>query len=346
LFAERYGLDRPPNFEGQWHLTVHQPLERLAEVHQMSLEAVQSALASSIERHGERRRRRERPALDDKVLASWNALAIAGLATTARCLARADLAEAAGIALQYLHRVHWRDGRLFAASAGEAADAARLPAYLDDHAFLIEAICELARVRFRAEELCWAIELCEVLLAHFEDRQDGGFYFTADDHESLISRSKSFSDDATPSGHAVAARALLSLGALLAEPRYLDAADRTLRAAWPALLTYPEGHAAMLLALEDYLDPRRIVVVRGPAEAIETWRRELDSVFAPRRWTVAIASDAQGLPPALAAKSGGAQPLAYVCRGMQCSAPMDDLTTLVSALEERENKHATTTRSP
>src|SRR6185437_2287782 len=98
------------------------------------------------------------------------------------------------------------------------------------HAFLIEAICELARVRFRAEELGWAIELCEVLLAHFEDREAGGFYFTADDHESLISRSKSFSDDATPSGNAVAARALLALGALLAEPRYLDAAERTLRA--------------------------------------------------------------------------------------------------------------------
>src|ERR1700676_3725757 len=111
------------------------------------------------------------------------------------------------------------------------------------------------------------------MLRHFEDAAAGGFFFTADDHEAQISRPKSFSDEAIPAGNAVAARALLRLGYLLGEPRYLQAAARTLRAAWPAVLKHPESHASMLLALEDYLQPPQIVILRGPASAIEPWQR-------------------------------------------------------------------------
>ncbi len=237
---------------------------------------------------------------------------------------------AATAALRYLRRVHWRDGRLLASSArGEA----RLAAYLDDYAFLLDAILELASVRFSADELAWAGELAEVMLRHFEDRDAGGFFFTADDHEALISRPKSFSDDAIPAGNAIAARALLRLGYLLGEPRYLQAAERTLRAAWPALLKYPDAHASMLHALEDYLQPPQIVILRGPAAAIEPWRRELNAVFAPRRWTLAVPADATGLPPAIASKPAADGALAYVCRGTQCSAPIDSLAALTRELD-------------
>jgi uncharacterized protein len=272
---------------------------------------------------------RVRPGLDDKILASWNALAIAGLATAARCLGREDYADAADAALRYLRRVHWQGGRLLATSA---RGAARLAAYLDDYAFLLDAILELASARFSAEHLAWATELAEVMLRHFEDGAAGGFFFTADDHEALISRPKSFSDEAIPAGNAIAARALLRLGYLLGEPRYLQAAERTLRAAWPALLKYPEGHASMLLALEDYLHPPQIVILRGARPAIEPWQRELNAPFAPRRWTLAIPADASGLPPAVASKPTADGPVAYVCRGMQCSAPINSLMALISEL--------------
>src|SRR5262249_4668521 len=153
---------------------------------------------------------------------SWNALAISGLATAARCLQRDDYASAARAAVDYLRRVHWRDGRLLTTSL---AGRAQLAAYLDDYAFLIDALLELSRVRFSTEDLRWAIELTEVMLQHFEDRESGGFYFTADDHERLISRSKNFGDEAIPAGNAIAAQVLLRLGYLLSEPRYLAAAE-------------------------------------------------------------------------------------------------------------------------
>src|SRR5207253_4819205 len=93
----------------------------------------------------------------------------------------------------------------------------------------------LQQLRFRREELDFAQQLIGVVLKHFADEGAGGFYFTSDDHETLIHRMKSFSDDATPSGNGVAASVLLRLGNLLGEPRYLAAAERTLRAARAAL---------------------------------------------------------------------------------------------------------------
>jgi len=330
LFAARFGLDGPANFEGAWHLCVRSGLDAIAGKHQLPVDVVRAELSGACTTLLQLRGTRVRPGLDDKVLASWNALAIAGLATAARCLGREDYADAADAALRFLRRVHWQGGRLLATSAhGEA----RLAAYLDDHAFLLDAILELASVRFDAGHLAWACELAELMLRHFEDAHVGGFFFTADDSEALISRPKSFSDEAIPAGNATAARALLRLGYLLGETRYLAAAERTLRAAWPALLKYPESHASMLLALEDYLDPPQIVILRGSAQALQPWQRELNAVFAPRRWLLAVPADATGLPPALASKPPGDAPIAYVCRGSQCTAPLRSLAALVGELD-------------
>ncbi len=330
IFAARFGLDGEPNFEGQWHLVVRAGASsRSRSGSGIGADAVATALAAAQARLFALRSQRVRPALDDKSLTSWNALAIGGLAIGARCLQREDYAAAASAALRYLRAAHWREGRLLATSV---AGRAQLPAYLDDYAFLIDALLELSRVRFSADELRWAIELTEAMLQHFEDKQGGGFYFTADDHEHLISRSKSFGDEAIPAGNAIAAQVLLRLGYLLAEPRYLTAAERTLRAAWGALLKYPEAHASMLLALEQWLTPPEIVLLRGPIEALAQWQRRLNSVYAPRRYVIAVPSGLDGLPDALAAKPGGDAPAAYVCRGTHCSAAIHTLDALLSEL--------------
>jgi hypothetical protein len=331
VFAARFGLDAAPNFEQQWHLRVRDGLEHIAASQQLSLQEVRSALASARAKLLQLRATRVRPGLDDKVLCSWNALAINALAITARSLGRADCARAADAALQYLRRVHWRDARLLAASQGGVA---QFNAYLDDYAFLLEAILALQGVRLRLDELQWAIELAELMLRHFEDAPNGGFFFTSDDHEALISRPKSFADEAIPAGNAVAARSLLRLGYLLGDSRYLHAAERTLRAAWPALQQYPEAHACMLQALEEYLDPPQIVLLRGRAAWIEPWQKQLDAGFAPHRWVLAVPSELTELPEAIASKPApaGDGVLAYVCRGSVCAAPIGSLPELLSVL--------------
>jgi uncharacterized protein YyaL (SSP411 family) len=332
LFAARYGLDGAPNFEGHWHLAARMSLDSLAERERLSAEKLREELESARVELLALRATRVRPACDDKLLTSWNALVIGALAVGARCLHRPEWADTATSALRYLRATHWHGGRLLAVSI--SGGAARLPAYLDDHAFLLDAILELASVRFSAEELNWGVELAELLLRHFEDREHGGFFFTADDHESLISRPKSFHDESLPAGNAIAARALLRLGYLLAEPRYLAAAERTLQAAWPSMLAHPEGHASLLLALEDYLDPPQVVILRGAAEALAPWHVQLNAGFTPRRWTLAVPGDAAGLPAALAAKPARETPVGYICRGMQCTAAIDSLSQLLEQLEE------------
>jgi uncharacterized protein len=317
VFAPRYGLDREANFEGHWHLHGFQPVsdESLLESARKKLLAIRS--------------RRIWPGLDDKILTSWNALLIRGMAIASRALGRDDLAQSATAALRFIRSELWRNGRLLATFNDGRA---RLNAYLDDYVFLVDAILELQQVRFDSAELKFAGELMRVVLDHFVD-EAGGFYFTSDDHESLIYRSKSFADDATPAGNGIAAFVFQRMGHLLAEPRYLQEAERTLRAAWLSLEKYPHAHTTLLTALDELLNPPEILILRGPQAEITSWARELHKLYAPRRMVLAVPDDAEDLPPALAKEfPRGSAAVAYVCKGSTCSAPIDSLSGLIHKL--------------
>ena len=330
-FAPRFGLDRPANFEGHWHLHVFRSLEEIAASTQRTSAEIAALIESARAKLFAIRQRRVWPARDDKILASWNALMIRGMAIAARALGRDDFAASAGRALQFIRSTMWRNNRLLATYKDGRA---HLNAYLDDYAYLADAILELQQLRFNADELAFARELLEVLLGHFEDRTAGGFFFTSDDHEVLMHRMKSMSDDATPAGNGIAAFVLVRMGYLLGETRYLDAAERTLRAAWAALEKYPDAHASLLLALEEMLNPTEIVILRGAGAAIGAWQRELARLYSPRRLILAIPADAAGLPAALQDKTARGAAIAYVCRGTTCSAPIDSLGALVQHLGE------------
>jgi uncharacterized protein YyaL (SSP411 family) len=335
-FAPRYGLDLPGNFEGAWHLHTYESLDAIAARLAAPLPEVQGLLDSARAALLEARNRRVWPARDDKILTSWNALMIKGLAIAARVLKRDDLADAAAAAVDFLRHSLWRDGRLLATYKDGRA---HLPAYLDDYAFLADALLELLQTRWRTADLEFARELLDVLLTQFEDAQNGGFFFTAADHEKLFHRSKSFGDDSLPSGNAVAASVLCRLGYLLGDRSYLDAAERTLEAGWAALQQYPQAHMALLNALEDWLSPPQVLIVRAAAgaagmAAAEGWTRQIGAWYAPQRMLFAIPDEAQ-LPPGLQEKRALDGPTAYLCTGMTCSAPLTDLESIVRQLRLR-----------
>ena len=329
VLATRFGLDRGPNFEGQWHLHAFEPMATVAAAAGVDEAAAEVLMHSARAKLLAARNRRVWPARDEKILTSWNGLAIAGMATAARVLDREEYLKSAARAVAMLREHCWRDGRLFAV---HAEGRSRFPAYLDDHAYLAWGLLELLQARWHGPWLDWTIELADALLAHFEDREAGGFFLTSDDHEALILRPKTFGDDATPSGNGVAARLLIRLGFLLAEPRYLDAAERSLRAAWPLLERYPHAHTSLLMALDEWTAPPDIAILRGPPAETGLWRAELDKYFAPRRVVIAVPAEAGGLPPALADKTAGPGTVAYVCRGMTCSPPVTTLGALVRIL--------------
>jgi uncharacterized protein len=278
------------------------------------------------------RNRRIWPARDEKTLTSWNAMGIKGLAVAGRALHRPDLTEAATAAVDFIHHKLWRNGRLFATYKDGRA---HLPAYLDDYAFLADALLELLQNRWRNRDLEFAQALLEVLLDKFEDGDAGGFYFTASDHEQLIHRSKTFSDDSVPSGNGVAASVLCRMGYLLGEVRYLNAAERTLQAGLQVMTEFPQAHMSLLNGLEDFLASTRILIIRGEAAEAGHWSRELGALYDPTRMIFAIPSGAADLPAALAEKRAGARTTAYLCTGMSCSAPMTELRDIARKLAAR-----------
>jgi uncharacterized protein len=318
VFAPAFGLDRPPNFEGAWHLRVHATSDGPD-----AAALIRSGRAKLLAR----RDLRIWPARDEKILTAWNALAIKGLAIAARILNRPELADAATRAVDFIHRTLWRGGRLLATYKDGRA---HLQAYLDDYAFLAEALLELLQTRWRSRDLEFARELAEVLLSGFEDPESGGFFFTASDHESLIHRSKTFDDESVPSGNGAAVSLLCRLGYLLGESRYLEAAERTLRAAWNSVQRYPQAHLTLLAALEDYLKPLQIIIVRG--DSARRWASSLGSAYAPSRMIFAIPADAVDLPPMIEEKRVVADTVAYLCTGTSCSAPLASLDEAERAL--------------
>jgi hypothetical protein len=322
VLARRFGLDREPNFEGAWHLHAFVPLEEVAREAALPPAAAQRLLDAGRAKLLAARAARVRPGLDDKILTAWNGLMIRGLALAGRLLAAPELTDAALAAIDFLHRETWRDGRLYAAWKDGVA---RFPAYLDDHAFLLDALIEALQSRFRAGDLEFACRLADALLERFADREHGGFWFTAEGEHTPLGRSKGFADEAMAAGNGVAARALGRLGWLTGERRYLDAAEATIRAGYAPLARAPDAHAAMLIALDEHLDPPEIVVIRGAGDALGEWHAAIGGAYAPRRMTLAIPAGMAGLPEALASKRVQARTVAYVCRGPVCSAPVERL---------------------
>ncbi len=329
LFAPHYGLDGPPNFEGLWHLCVRQPIPHLAQAAGIMAMQATALLESARMKLLAARAQRVRPGLDDKVLSAWNGLMIAGMASAGRLLGHDDWIDSAERAAQFIHTRLWRDGRLLASWRAQRAE---LPAYLDDYAFLLDGLLELVQARWNAQWLDWARALADALLTHFEDRSQGGFWFTANDQATPLHRPKTFGDESMPAGNAVAARAFLALGHLCAEPRYLGAAEHALKAALSSAARYPDGHLSTLTALSDALQPPAMVILRGETQALPEWRSALNQKFDARRIELAIPNAAIGLSGLLAQCAPRGEICAYVCRGTTCSLPITSLADLAMAL--------------
>jgi uncharacterized protein YyaL (SSP411 family) len=318
LVARRFGLDKEANFEGHWHLTVREDVEDPEGLIGQALAVLLKA-----------REDRVHPGRDDKQLTSWNALAIRGLAIAGRVLERDDLVDAAAISADFIRDNLIVDGRLLASYKDGRA---RFPAYLDDHAFLVDALLELVQSRWSAEHLAFAIEIADLLLEHFEDKDGGGFFFTAGDHEELMHRPKPLADEATPSGNGTAALALLRLGHLVGEQRYIDAAERALRNAWKAMDEYPHGHVTLIATLEEYLEPPEIIVIRGDETEAREWQSQLARIYAPARMVLAIDRNASDLPGLLAERAPlEDQTVAYRCAGTHCELPVNQLRELLNS---------------
>ncbi|MFA9461435.1 thioredoxin domain-containing protein [Thiohalorhabdus sp. Cl-TMA] len=323
-----YSLSRSGNFEGRNHLKRTRDPEDAAEESDLTPEQARRVLATARNRLFQARQERVYPGRDDKILSAWNGLLIGGLARAGRGTGAARYGELARGAVDFLRDNLWIDGRLLAVHKDGTAHQ---PAYLEDHAFLLNGLLDLLRWQWRDTDLSFARDLAETLLERFEDPADGGFFMTAHDHEALIHRPKPGLDQSLPSGNGAAAQALLELGHLLGAPRYLEAAERTLRLFMPEMKAHPGAYVALITALEEAVAPPTLVTLRG-GETAREWQAAAQSGYHPRRRIYCIPDGARDLPGALAERINRAEVTAYICRGTECSAPITEWSAFEQAL--------------
>lgn len=329
-----FGVEGKPNFEGAWHLQFPRSDLELAALLSIPADAVKERVLQARAVLLAARQQRTAPGRDEKRLTAWNALAVRGLADAGRLLEKESFIAAALGCVDFLRAALWRDGRLLASYKDNQA---RFPAYLDDYAFLLDALLATLQAQWRDQDLRFAQDVADALLENFENARGGGFFFTAHDHETLIYRPKPFVDEALPAGNAVAAFALNRLGHITGNGRYIDAAKRTLDAAASSLVQAPIAYCTLLSALEETLTPPQLVFLRGHVQALRAWQRALATPAAPRRLVFAITEGGIGLPGANDSRPAD-QTWAYRCDGFACSAPIDSLSGLLRELDVSERQ--------
>ncbi|HZH24771.1 MAG TPA: thioredoxin domain-containing protein [Solirubrobacteraceae bacterium] len=307
-----FGMTGAPNFEGRWApVRATRDPERLDEI-KARLRAY--------------RERRVWPALDDKRLTAWNALMISALADAGAALARMDYRDAAVACAEFV----WRDmrdseGRLLRSfNRGQA----RLGAYLEDHAFLLEALLTLYETTFDPRWFGAARELADTILARFADAEHGGFFSTADDHEALIARRKELEDAPIPAGGSAAAFGLLRLAALTGEHRYEEAALGVLRLLHELAPQHPVAFGHLLQALDFHLAPVKEVAIVGPGA--EPLVRVVRESFRPH--LVLAGGPADGVPLLQGREPVDGRATAYVCERFTCLRPVTEPAELAALL--------------
>jgi uncharacterized protein YyaL (SSP411 family) len=280
------------------------------------------------------REERVRPGLDDKRLASWNALMISALADAGAVLGRADFLDAARDAAAFvLDRMRTPEGRLLRTfNAGEA----RLNAYLEDHAFLLEALLTLYEATFEPRWFAEARALADQIVARFADRENGGFFSTSDDHEALVARRKDLDDSPIPSGASAAAFGLLRLAALTGEAAYEQHAVSHLRLLHEIAPQHPAAFGHLLQAIDFHLAPTREVALVGEPEGVAPLAAVVRETFRPH--VVLAAGDGDGdhagVPLLEGRTAVGGHAAAYVCEHFACRQPVtepDELRALLQA---------------
>jgi uncharacterized protein YyaL (SSP411 family) len=269
------------------------------------------------------------PGLDDKRLTAWNALMISALAEAGAVLERDDYVAAARRAAAFvLDEMRDADGRLLRTyNAGEA----KLNAYLEDHAFLLEALLTLYEATFEPRWFHAARELADTIIERFGDPEHGGFFQTSSDHEQLVARRKEIDDAPIPSGQSSAAFGLLRLAALTGEARYEEAGSSVLRLFADLLSRSALGFGHLLQALDFQLAAVREVALVG-----EDKRALVLAVRSEFRPHVVLAGG-DGVDAAGVALLEGRGPVdgraaAYVCEGFSCRAPVTEPAELLAQL--------------
>ncbi len=335
-----YDVTPAGNWEGMTILNRKQPHATTAQELGLADDELTNLLSRCRKTLYKHREQRIHPGRDDKVLMSWNGMMIAALAQGARVLNQEKYRVAAVAACDFiLENMRNDDGRLLHSFKDGQA---RFNACLDDYACLIDGLIEVYQATFEARFVTAALELAVIMVEQFHDVEQGGFYYTGSDHETLITRQKDNQDNATPSGNSMAATALLKLGQMTGRTDLEQNAYETLEMLSGQMARIPTAMGQALLAVDYLLAPaKQIVVVGGDdSETTDAFLQEINGRFLPN---AIVLFRPQSQPedeiptvfqPLLTDKAAiDDQTTVYICQAGACSAPISSLPDLQESFD-------------
>ena len=334
LFMRYYDVSERGNWEGTNILNVPRAPEEVAHAANLELDEMNERLAAAKEKLVQVRAQRIWPGLDDKVLTAWNGLMLASFAEAGLVLNRPDYTQAAVENAAFLYETMRSDGKEGAGNGRllrtwKAGSRAKYNAYLEDYAYLADGLLALYQNTFDEQWFNWARELAEIMLSHFLDEENGGFFDTSDDHEALLHRPKDVQDNATPSANAMAAHVLLKLGLYTGDANYWDVAETAVSGLYGPMVQYPSAFAHWLCAAAFIMSkPQEVAIIGQPNDAdvqallaavLRTYRPDLVVAVGESGDAVALLADREQIDD---------RATAYVCRQFVCQLPVTNAADL------------------
>ncbi len=335
LFNRYFDVSEMGNFEDHSILHVDEDADVIARLMGVSRERLIEAVERGKRILFDAREKRVKPFRDEKILTAWNGLMLRSFAEASRAFDNEEYLEIARKNAGFILTSLRRDGRLLRTHKDGAS---KLNGYLEDYAYVIDGLLSLYEASFDTRWFEEARALTETMIEQFWDADGGGFFFTSADHETLITRTKDFYDNATPAGNSVAAAALTRLALLTGEDRYRRMAETILQLMKPTMMRAPGAFGCLLSALDLFLaSPYEIAVVGAPDD--EETRAMISAVFKPYLPNKVVAfapeadSEASRIIKLLEGRGRiGGRAAAYVCRNFYCEAPLTDSAKLAETL--------------
>ena len=343
LFCDYYGITQSGNFEGTNILNITKSKETLSKQYNISIDKVEEILNETLEILYKVRKKRIAPGKDDKILTSWNALMISALVSVYKVTDNEDYSDFAKKTINFIEKKLSYDGNRLNHTYKDGL--AKINGYLDDYSYYINALLDVFEISANPFYLQRAIQYLDSLIIHFWDNNEKSFFFTPNDHEQLILRTKNFYDLAIPSGNSMAVYALLRIHFITQNQDYLDKAELVIKSCYKAALGNPFGFGQLLISLYLYFKkPLEIIILQNKKKDYN--KREMKKwimkQYIPNSITLALEFPSDELQQLMSsniftlfkgkqidiAHNEKFMECVYICKDFTCSLPMYSLAEL------------------
>ena len=317
LFKEIFVVYGKPNFEGKYHLHVTKTNQECYINNKNSADLICAKLL-------EIRNGRVRPATDKKILVSWNSLLMLGLINAYKVTGDNNYYNSAKKCFDFIKNNMWVNNKLYACYH----DKPCFNAYLDDYAFLSKACIEFLKIDWNEKDFSFLESLTDTLLDSFQDKENGGFYYTSDTHEELIYRPKSYMDESLPSGNSIATEVLSELYELTGNNKYIKAVDKSINSAADSINRSKFSHCSLYLAAPNIKISKKLIIIRCELEKMDEYKKNIYALNTMNDNIYFIANNENVTIKGIKDKINQGRFTAYVCQNNTCSEPIKDYESL------------------